>query len=273
MAGDLVRITVDGERVDATLGQTLLAVCRRMGKDIPTLCHHEGVDPYAACRVCLVEVVAGARQELVPSCQYPVSEGLVIETDSKAVQDARRVVLQLLLARCPASEVVAELAARYGVSETPYPTEDPDETCILCGLCVRVCENVLGIAAIGFADRGIDRKVGVPFDEASGVCIGCGACVAVCPTGHVCSIDEDLTRRMETWKTELEMVACEACGTRFATVKHLDHIRASLPEHVPVSRLCRACRRLGAARRLVEASSIVVDELEVKPVPGGDASR
>ncbi|MCK4276315.1 MAG: (2Fe-2S)-binding protein [Phycisphaerae bacterium] len=261
ITADSINITVDGELAEAQVGETVLTVCRRMGKDIPTLCHHEGVEPYAACRVCLVEVTAGARQELVPSCQYPVSDGLVIQTDSQAVRDARRVVLELLLARCPKSDVVVDLARRYGVTETPYPTDDPDETCILCGLCVRVCEDVLGVGAIGFADRGIDREVGVPFDEASEVCIGCGACVAVCPTGHVCSIDDGLVRRMETWKTELELEECEVCGRPFATVKQLDHIRGLLPEHVPLNRICPVCRRSQAVQRLSEACSIVVDNL------------
>ena len=253
-------ITVDGEKAKARKGETLLQVCRRMGKDIPTLCHHEAVEPYAACRVCLVEVTSGGRQTLVPSCQYPVSEGLEAWTDSDAVRDARRVALELLLARCPASDVVRELAASFGVTKTPYPTDDPDETCILCGLCVRVCEEVLKIAAVGFTQRGIDREVGTPFDEATDVCIGCGACVSVCPTGHIQSIDDGPLRRMETWKTELELDECEICGRRFAPRKQLEHIRAALPDELPLEKTCSACRRSRTVARLSEIPTLARED-------------
>jgi len=243
-------------KAQAKAGETLLGVCRRLGKDIPTLCHHEALEPYAACRVCLVEVAVGGKSSLAPSCHYPVSGGLVVQTDNPPVRQARRLVLQLLLARCPASEVVRDLAARYGVTETPYPSDDPDQTCILCGLCVRVCEEVLKIAAIGFSNRGIEREVGVPFQEGSEVCIGCGACVAVCPTGHVRSADQGLVRRLETWKTELALAECRRCGRSFAPVRQLDHLRAALPEHVPLERVCPACRRSQTASRLTETSAV-----------------
>jgi len=263
MADDSVNITIDGQRLTVSSGQTILELCRKLGKDIPTLCHHDGVEPYTACRVCLVEIVGQAGPQLVPSCQCPISDGMVVETDSKAVRDARRVVLELLLARCPGSEVVADLAARYGVTQTPYPTDDPDETCILCGLCVRICQDVLGIGAIGFFNRGIERTVGVPFDEASEVCIGCGACVAVCPTGHVLSIDDALTRRMETWKTQLELVACESCGRRFATLKHTRHVYDKLPRHVREAldeKICPRCRRSQTVERISKASCAAAEQ-------------
>lgn len=254
---DTVRIAIDGETVEAREGETLLHVCRRLGKDIPTLCHHEGLEPYAACRVCLVEITGGARQELAPSCQYPVSDGLSVATDSQPVRDARRVVLELLLARCPGSDTVRDLATRYGVTETPYPVEDPDQTCILCGLCVRACEDRMGAAAIGFAQRGVDRAVNSPFGEQAEACIGCGACVEVCPTGHVRSVDDGPIRRMETWNTELQLARCEGCGKPFIPDKQLDHVRQHLPEQLPLARLCRACRRGETARRLTEASRLL----------------
>jgi len=253
------QITVDGEKADARTGETLLTVCRRMGKNIPTLCHHEALEPYAACRVCLVAVKRGNGVALVPSCQYPVSAGLEVETDSEEVRRARKVVLQLLLARCPGSDVVRDLAARFGVTETPYPSDDPDQTCILCGLCVRVCEEVLGLSAVGFASRGIDRQVGTPFEEATDVCIGCGACVAVCPTGHIRTLDDGPLRRMETWNTTLELAACERCGRQMVTVKQLDHVRGKLPEQIPLERICPACRRSKTAERLSEIPTVAGD--------------
>jgi predicted molibdopterin-dependent oxidoreductase YjgC len=260
MADDRINITVDGEPAEAGPGETLLAVCRRMGKDIPTLCHHEALEPYAACRVCLVEVLSGGRSALVPSCQYPVAEGLSVQTNSPAVQSARRFVLELLLARCPGSDVVRDLAGRYGVTETPYPTDDPAETCILCGLCVRACEKMTDLSAVGFAQRGIDRRVGMPFGEPSDVCIGCGACVAVCPTGHVRSQDEGPLRKMPTWKTDLELTRCEACGRPFAPTRQLAYLHAHLPEHMPLANVCDACRRSQTAATLIKAASIRTDQ-------------
>ncbi len=252
MTDETFQLTVDGQKVEARSGKTLLAVCRRMGKDIPTLCHHESLEPYAACRVCLVEVSSAGRSSLVPSCQYPASEDLEVQTDSPAVRQVRRIVLELLLAHCPASDVVRDLAAKYGVTETPYPTDDPNETCIVCGLCVRACEEVLRIAAIGFAGRGVERRVGSPFDEASDVCIGCGACVAVCPTGHVATIDDGPLRRMKTWKTNVDLARCQTCGRPFAPLRQLEHIRPLLPQHVPLEQVCPLCRRSQTAQRVAK---------------------
>jgi bidirectional [NiFe] hydrogenase diaphorase subunit len=250
MADNEIQITVDGEPVAASREETLLSICRRIGKDIPTLCHHDALSPYAACRVCLVEVSGGSQEGLVPSCQYPASDGLIVKTDSKTVRDARRVVLELLLARCPTNDQVRDLAKRYGVEGTPYPSDDPEQSCILCGLCVRACEELVGAAAIGFTLRGIDRQVGTPFDESSEACIGCQACASVCPTGHVLTMDRGNIRRMVTWKTDLEMAECEVCGKPFAPIKQLDYVREKLPEHVPLIRLCPSCLRSRTVDRL-----------------------
>ncbi len=254
MTEEAVNITVDGQVVEGRSGETLLEICRRMGKDIPTLCHHETLTPYASCRVCLVEVTAGAPPGLVPSCQYPITDGLVVETDSQNVRDGRRVVLELLLARCPASEKVRELCERYGVDSTPYPIDDPEQTCILCGLCVRACEELVGAAAIGFAQRGVDRTVQTPFDESSESCIGCQACVSVCPTGHILTVDRGNIREMVTWKTDLELVECEVCGKPFAPIKELDFVRNKFPEQLRPSNICPSCRRSQTVERITQVS-------------------
>lgn len=257
MAEERFNITIDGQAAEAREGETLLEVCRRLGKDIPTLCHHEAIEPYAACRVCLVEVTAGGRPSLVPSCQYPVSDGLAVETASPAVAEARRTVLELLLARCPESEVIRELAGRYGVTETPYPTDDPAETCILCGLCVRVCDELVGQSAIGFSSRGIDRRVGSPLEERSEACIGCGACVAVCPTGHVQSEVDGGVLRLSTWLTELPLACCISCGKPFATERQVERLVSDVPaELADVVRTCPVCRARAAGRKWSQATRL-----------------
>jgi NADH dehydrogenase/NADH:ubiquinone oxidoreductase subunit G len=248
-------LTVDGRPAKAKAGQTILDVCRPLGKDIPTLCHHASLEPYAACRVCLVEITAGGRVGLAPACQYPVSEGLAVATDSPAVRSARRVVLELLLARCPGNKVIRDLAARFGVTSTPYPSENPAENCILCGQCVRVCEQLVGTSAIGFSQRGIERRVTAPFDETSERCIGCMACVAVCPTGHILSVDDGAVRKMVTWKTDVDLIRCESCGEPFAGEKMMELVRAKLPARVKLEKYCEKCRRTQTARRLSKASA------------------
>ena len=155
MTDETFQLAIDGQTVEARPGETVLAVCRRAGKDIPTLCHHEALEPYAACRVCLVEVDwRRARAAWCRPASTRPSTGLVVQTDSPAVRQARRLVLELLLARCPASDVVRDLAARYGVTETPYPTDDPEREVhrlrpVRAGL-----RGGPRIAAIGFASRG-----------------------------------------------------------------------------------------------------------------------
>ena len=253
MGEEVFEITVDGQKSTTTAGETILSACRRLGKDIPTLCHHEALKPYASCRVCLVEAKTERGGTLVASCQYPVSEGLVVETDSPAVREARKIVLELLLARCPASEVVRDLAARYGVTSTPYPTDDPEEKCILCGLCVRACEELVRAAAVGFADRGLERRVGSPFEESAEECLGCGACVNVCPTGKVEAKYVDGVLRMETWRTDLEMAKCRRCGKAFTTQRLLERVAKEEPELAEEIRLCPSCRSKETIHKWAEA--------------------
>lgn len=245
MTVECVKMTVDGEKVSARADETVLTVCRRLGKDIPTLCHHEAIEPYASCRVCMVEITVRGWSSLVPSCHYLVSDGLIVATDTPTVRDARKVVLELLLARCPGSDRVRELAARFGVTETPYETDDPDEACILCGLCVRVCQEVIGASAIGFAGRGVDRHVSSPFELPSDVCIGCQACVNVCPTGYVVKRLQQGKLIMETWHTELEQHTCTDCGGPFLTVKQIEFIKERAGKELSEEemKLCPACRR------------------------------
>jgi len=175
-----VRITLDGRSIEADEGKTILQVARGAGIEIPTLCHYQAVDPYGACRVCVVEIVDQRGSRLTASCSYPVHDGLKVNTASERVLETRKVMVELLLARAPDSPNVRALADQLGVTEPEFK-EDGD--CILCGLCVRVCEELMGVAAINFEGRGPTRKVTTPFEEFSEICMSCGACAFVCPTG------------------------------------------------------------------------------------------
>ncbi|KKK72874.1 hypothetical protein LCGC14_2899510, partial [marine sediment metagenome] len=179
----MITLTIDNQQVEAEEGQTLLVAAKSAGIEIPTLCYHPVVPSAGACRICVVEITGGGRPGLVPACAYPAQEGLEIQTRSDRVQQSRRMTLQLLLARSPGAEVVREMAEEYGAEELPFEKKDDD--CILCGLCVRVCKDVIGQAAVCFDGRGSKRKVATPYDKQSDVCLGCGACAFICPTGVI----------------------------------------------------------------------------------------
>jgi heterodisulfide reductase subunit A len=181
----MVTFIIDGQQVQGEEGQTILEVARQAGIEIPTLCYHPLLEPYGACRMCVIEVVANGRLGLQTACTYPIEEGLEVLTRSPSVVEARKVVLGLLLSRCPNVEVIQDLARQYGITEPPFPTDTPEERCILCGHCVRTCHELVKADVLNFSERGIERRVGPPFLEKTRLCIGCGACVVMCPTDAI----------------------------------------------------------------------------------------
>jgi heterodisulfide reductase subunit A len=182
----MVKLTINDRPVVVAEGTTVLEAARHLGVNIPTLCHFEGLAPYGGCRVCLVEVTAGARTQLTASCTYPVSDGLVVRTDTDEVLEARRFVMDLLLSRCPEVPALQEMARQMGLTAPGFPGGESD--CILCGKCVRMCHDLQHVGAIGVMGRGIKREIVTPFGEFSKVCRTCGACAFVCPTGHIADI-------------------------------------------------------------------------------------
>ncbi len=178
----MISLTIDGRKVEVSPGSTVLDAARQLGVNIPTLCHYEGMKPYGGCRLCLVEVSFNGRSQLATSCIYPVAEGLQVRTDTAEVLEARRFVMDLLLSRCPEVPALQEFARQVGLEAPSFPKGDSD--CILCGKCVRMCQEVQHAAAIGMVGRGAKRQVMTPFGEFSHTCRTCGACQFVCPTGH-----------------------------------------------------------------------------------------
>ena len=175
----MTTLTINGADVTVPNGSTILEAAQFMGFPIPTLCHMEGLSPYGACRLCVVEIGEGPKSKLVSSCTYPAEEGLKVRTASERVVKARRMVIELLLATCPQSKVIQDIASEHHVSQQRFKQEYDD--CILCGLCTRMCHEQMMSGAIGFRGRGERRSLGTPFDKESEICRRCGGCMYVCP--------------------------------------------------------------------------------------------
>jgi heterodisulfide reductase subunit A len=174
----MIHLTIDDKRVDVEEGSTVLQAAEKLGIHIPTLCHHPSLVPYGACRLCLVEL-EGPRSMLQASCVFPAQEGLVVRTATERVLRTRKIMMELLLARCPDVERIQQMARELGIEETRFPKKEDD--CILCGLCVRVCEEKMGVGAIDFVGRGTEKSIAPAYDKHSAKCIVCGACKVVCP--------------------------------------------------------------------------------------------
>jgi len=229
----MVTLTINGHEFKAEEGQTILQVARENGIDIPTLCHHEAIEPYGACRLCIVEISKGKSTKIVTSCLYPVEEGLQVKTDSPRVMSNRKMIMELLLARCSKNKVITELASKMGIEQPSFKSEYLEyNDCIVCGLCVRACEQVVGVSAISLVNRGITKEPASPFLDPAADCIGCGSCYYICPTGAIKMEDKNDTRIIYNWKVEFKLKKCKVCGNYWAPEKQLEYIRKkwNLPE-------------------------------------------
>lgn len=194
----MAKIKIDGIEFDAPEHWTILDTAKFLGLEIPTLCDYDGLTPWGGCRLCLVEIGSGNNTKLVSSCTYPVEEGLNVKTSTPRVLKARKMMLELMIAQCPTSKVLQDMAAKMGVDKVRFRPKW--ETCVYCGLCVRMCEEQMMASAIGFVNRGNKLKITTPFDITSEECRRCGGCIYICPA---------CTLRCEGGKPET--VICARC--------------------------------------------------------------
>jgi bidirectional [NiFe] hydrogenase diaphorase subunit len=206
----MVNIVIDGRKIKAIEDSTILENLKDLKIEVPTLCYHEELSSFGACRLCTVEVKANGKWKLATSCETVVEKGMEVKTDSKKVQESRKLAAQ-------------------------------DNDCILCGLCVRACGEVVEVSALTFRDRGLGRDIDEPeieFDP--NYCIGCGSCAYVCPTKYV-KMEEAEGKRV-IWDKVFKMAACDVCGRYFAPKDQLEYI--SQTTGVPMSKLstCVTCK-------------------------------
>jgi NADH dehydrogenase/NADH:ubiquinone oxidoreductase subunit G len=175
-----ILLHIDGKEVRADEGMTLLEAAQSAGIFIPTLCHHEMLEPFGACRLCIVELESRGATTMVVSCVYPAENGLVVRTRSEKIDRIRKTILELLLAHAPDSFVLGDLAREYGADKNRFE-KDPS-FCIHCGLCVRYCAEVKKKNAIGFVGRGTRKEISFIPEIAAKECWDCKECFPLCPT-------------------------------------------------------------------------------------------
>ena len=243
----MVKLTVDGRPIEVKEGTMVLDVARSLNINIPTLCNHESVSPYGACRLCMVDITTkSGRNRMVTSCLYPVEDGLVVKTSTEKVAEHRRMLIQLLLARCPESKELKDMAVKLGAPDFLFPKEDPKthHNCILCALCTRACAEIVQQSAISLVNRGVEREMGIPFFDNSDLCIACGTCAQICPTNAIIITDAKGKRRIEMPHNtmEFELAKCTVCGRYWLPKKQIAWMAKKSGQPIEFFAKCNNCR-------------------------------
>jgi formate dehydrogenase major subunit/NADH-quinone oxidoreductase subunit G len=224
-------VTVDGKKVEVSAGATILDAANAAGSRVPTLCHDNKLHPYGACRICLVEV-EGTPRKFTPSCTTPATDNMVVRTTSPALIEARRMVLELLLIKhpldCPVCDKAGEcqlqdLVHEYGLAPSRFDAEKgylpPDlessiierniSRCILCGKCVRICDEQNAVGEWAFTRRGTRARISTDFDRPLD-CEFCGECTEICPVGALTT--RQFKYKARSWNLEGTASVCNYCG-------------------------------------------------------------
>jgi len=229
----MIKLTIDGKTVHANPGDHVLDVALANGIDIPHLCHHKDLFPSGSCRMCLVQVAGAPRPQ--PGCGLVVQDGMVIDTKTGDIEAMRRDIVDLFVSDHPLNCVICDKngscdlqdnAYRYNIQETSFDFElsrpkyyDDNpfyvrdyQYCIMCGQCVRVCDEIVGANAIDFSERGFTSIISTPFDVplAESDCVFCGNCVQICPTAAL--LPRSKIGKGREWEMERQQTICGYCG-------------------------------------------------------------
>ena len=221
---DKVSLTIDGRSIEAPAGTTILDAAQSANIYIPHLCHNAELKPYGACRLCVVEIKQKNRIKQVASCIFEVAEGLEVKTDTESVLRVRQLVVELLLTRNAKHPTIRKIAEKLNIKKSRFEKEI--KGCILCGMCIRTCREVVGVNAIGYKSRGYTREVATPIDESPPDCIACGSCAYVCPVDFIQFTEQNGVRTI--WNTEFPLQKCKKCGREIAPVKQLEYFQKTL---------------------------------------------
>lgn len=178
-----ITLTIDNKTVKAREGMTIFEAAKNAGINIPTLCHHEKLKPYTACRICTVEIEERGRITLDTGCSCPVENNMVVRTRSENIDNIRKTLLELMLSHAPDAPTLVELAKEYGADKNRFEKEPM--FCILCGLCVRYCNEVKKKHALAFVERGTKREISFIPEIAAKECWDCKECFPLCPTEYL----------------------------------------------------------------------------------------
>ncbi|WP_028324344.1 2Fe-2S iron-sulfur cluster-binding protein [Desulfatirhabdium butyrativorans] len=242
----MIQITINGRDIEVEEDTPLMKILREEGISIPSLCYHPALThPIVSCRLCAVEIMsgkAGVPGKVTLACTLRTHPGLIIETDTDAVRQARTTAMNQLLSMAPQSEFLLQIAERYGLQTNP-----PPDGCIRCRLCVQICKEIVGAGALRMI-RANNRMLVVSIP---GNCIGCGTCANICPTKVIHVEDKDNVRTISI-RDEIigrhPLLRCEGCGAMFTTPRFLDHVHSRSTEHHPDVKeqhlYCPSCAKL-----------------------------
>lgn len=244
---ETIKVTINGKECMAQKGEFLLDVARRNGIGIPHLCHHESLRGQASCRICIVEIAEGGKKKIVTSCIFPVTKDITVETNTEEIKKMRRTLLSLLKAEAPDNDKITQMTKAYGVGDFSRFEMNTGNDCVMCGLCVKACEE-LGCGAISAVNRGTTKKISTPYEEPSKDCIGCGSCSYVCPTGCIKTEEADGIRRI--WGKEFELMKCGSCGKYFMTKEQYEHAVKKLGVSEHEQPVCDSCKQKRYAEKM-----------------------